>query len=80
MVIVYERWENIRSIICDVRNDYNWVMNMLMRKEPPGDYWRRIDWNLFRMRNKTGARIAHKIVNIEARLRTPWNDRTKELV
>ena len=55
----------------DVKADFEWVMKTLVEKDPPGDWWSRVEWNLHRMRNSTGARIAKRIVSIEGRLRTP---------
>ncbi len=54
----------------DVRGDFEWVVRKLTEKDPPGDWWGRVDWNLRCMRNSTGAKIARRIVSIEARLRT----------
>ena len=57
----------------DVKDDFEWIMKMLTQKDPPGNWWGRARWNLFRKRNSTGAKIAKRIVSIESRLRTPWN-------
>lgn len=56
----------------DVRGDFEWVVRKLTEKDPPGDWWSRVDWNLHSMRNSTAAKLASRIVSIEARLRTQW--------
>ncbi len=48
-----------------LRRDFQWIVRMLTRREPRWKDGGRLQAPLARMQNRTGARIARKIVDIE---------------
>lgn len=54
-----------------VRADFEWVMRELTKREPTGREGR-LNATLYRMRNRTGVRIAQRIVVVYRRVAGGW--------
>lgn len=52
-----------------IRDDLNWVIDMLMRRQPRVPVEGRLQASLATMPARTGIRLAERIVSIERRLR-----------
>lgn len=53
----------------DLRDDFRWVMDKLTRREPRYEGEGRLEASLATMQNRTGSRIAKRIVEIHDSLR-----------